>query len=53
MEGLEFYIYGSDLWCKYADGRNELVTEKSDIIKPMIKVIREQYPAAYHALSKE
>lgn len=54
MGGLEFYIYGSELWCKYADGRNDVVTENSkDIIQPMIEIIRERYPDAYKALTEK
>lgn len=54
MEQLEFYIYESELWCKYADGRNEVVTENdTKLIQSMLGMIREHYPAAYKALEKE
>ncbi len=54
MEQLEFYIYESELWCKYADGRNEVVTENdTNLIESLLGMIREHYPVAYKALEKE
>lgn len=54
MEKLEFYIYENELWCKYADGRNEVVTEQStELIQYLLERIREHYPEAYKALEKE
>ena len=54
MEQLEFYIYESELWCKYADGRNEVVTENdTELIHYLLCLIREHYPTAYKALEKE
>lgn len=54
MEQLEFYIYESELWCKYADGRNEVVTESNtELIQHLLELIREHYPTAYKALEKE
>ena len=53
MKNLEFYIFESDLWCMFPDGRNERVTEKSlDIIHEILNIIQEQYPDAYSALSE-
>ena len=54
MEQLEFYIYENELWCKYADGRNEVVTENStELIQYLLELIREHYPTAYKALERE
>ena len=54
MGELEFYIYEQELWCKYADGRNEIVTEHStETIQHLIGIISEHYPDAYKALQKE
>ena len=54
MEQLEFYIYEQDLWCKYADGRNEVVTEdNTELIQRLLELIREHYPDAYKALQRE
>lgn len=51
MDGIEFYIYEEELWCKYSDGRNEVLTEQNtDIIKYVLSKIRECYPEAYKAL---
>lgn len=53
MGGLEFYIYESELWCKHADGRNELVDEtKTKIIQYILDKVRQCYPEAYQALEK-
>lgn len=54
MGKLEFYIYENELWCRYADGRNEVVTEsKTELIQSMLELIREHYPSAYKALMTE
>jgi DNA-binding CsgD family transcriptional regulator len=54
MEQLEFYIYEQELWCRRADGRNEVVTEHdTELVQPLLERIREQYPEAYKALEKE
>mgnify|MGYP002623165904 CR=1 FL=1 len=54
MEQLEFYIYEQELWCKYADGRNEVVTENdTELIQNLLELIREHYPEAYKALQRE
>lgn len=54
MEKLEFYIYENELWCKYADGRNEQVTESdTELIGEMLGLIKDHYPTAYKALEKE
>ena len=53
MGGIEFYIFGSELWCKYDDGRNEIVDENSvELIEFLLDIIREYYPEAYKALEK-
>lgn len=54
MEGLEFYIVNHELWCNSEDGRSWVVTENdTDFVQEMLERIREQYPEAYKALSKE
>jgi hypothetical protein len=54
MGGLEFYVFGDELWCKSTDGKNVLVDEtQTEIIKAVFYEIRECYPLAYKALSKE
>lgn len=51
MEEMEFYQYVNELWC-ISGGRNEQVTENSEVVKRMISLIREQYPEAYKTLSE-
>ena len=52
--GLEFYIYDNELWCNYGDGRNEAVTENdTELVHYLLELIREHYPTAYKALSRE
>ena len=54
MVGLEFYIFEGELWCKSDDGRNQIVDEcQTELIKSMLDEIRECYPLAYKALTKE
>ena len=44
-------MFGSELWAKYADGRNEVVDEtKTDLIDYILNKVRECYPEAYKAL---
>ena len=53
MEGLEFYCYESELWCKHGDGRNEIVDEsQTELISYILDKVRECYPDAYKALEK-
>lgn len=52
MNDVEFYIFDSELWCIYPDGRNERVSEQDkDLIQGILQRIREQYPDAYKALT--
>lgn len=54
MGGLEFYIFEDELWCKSDDGRNLIVDEsQTELIKSILDEIREYYPIAYNALSRE
>ena len=54
MDGIEFYIIESELWCHYADGRSKVVTEDdTELISQLLELIREHYPLAYKALEKE
>lgn len=51
MDGIEFYMFGSELWAKYDDGRNEAVDEtKTELIDYIINKVRDCYPEAYKAL---
>lgn len=51
--GVEFYIYESELWCKYSDGRNEIFDESNtELIQFVLGKIRDCYPQAYEALSE-
>lgn len=52
MNDLEFYIYDNELWCIFPDGRNEKITEGSELVKPILEAIREFYPEAYADLMK-
>lgn len=53
MVGIEFYVFGSELWCKFSDGRNEVVDEtKVELIQFLLDKIRQCYPEAYQALEK-
>lgn len=53
MEGLEFYAFEDELWCKTSDGRNFIVDEnKSDLIKFILGKIRSCYPEAFETLKK-
>lgn len=54
MGGLEFYIFEGELWVKSDDGKNQVVDEsQTELIKSVLEEIRECYPAAYKALTKE
>ena len=54
MGGLEFYIFEGELWCKFDDGKNQIVDEsQTELVKSMLDEIRECYPLAYKALTKE
>ncbi len=51
---VEFYLFNEELWFINDDGTNQALTEKdSGIIQELIAAIRERYPEAYRALSKE
>lgn len=53
MDGLEFYTFEQELWCKHSDGRNEIVDEtKTDLIQYILGKVRECYPKAYAALEE-
>lgn len=54
MGGLEFYIFEGELWCKSDEGKNQIVDEaQTELIKSILYEIRECYPAAYKALTRE
>lgn len=54
MGGLEFYIFEGELWCKSDEGQNQIVDEnQTELIRSILDKIREFYPAAYKALTKE
>lgn len=54
MGGLEFYIFEDELWCKYDNGKNQVVDEnQTELIKSILCDIRECYPSAYKALMSE
>lgn len=41
MEGLEFYMFEEELWCKTSDGDNFVVDEnRTDILKYVLDKIR-------------
>lgn len=51
MEGLEFYVFEDELWCKTTSGKNILVDEtKTELVKYMLEKICSMYPGAYSAL---
>lgn len=51
---VEFYMFDDELWYIKDGSENQALSEKdTEIIKKMIDVIRERYPEAYNALSKE
>lgn len=51
---VEFYIFNEELWYIKDDGTNQPLSEKdTDMIQKIISAIRERYPEAYEALSKE
>lgn len=53
MEGLEFYMFEEELWCKTSDGDNFVVDEnRTDILKYVLDKIRSCYPEAYKTLEK-
>lgn len=38
MEGLEFYVFEDELWCKTTSGKNILVDEtKTELVKYMLE----------------
>ena len=53
MVGLEFYVFGDELWCMTSDGSNFIVDEKrTDLIRYVLEAVRERYPEAYKALEE-
>lgn len=53
MEGLEFYMFEDELWCKTSDGKNFIVDEsKTELVKYILEKVRTCYPEAYRALTK-
>jgi len=51
MEGLEFYVFEDELWCKTTSGKNFIVDEtKTELVKYMLEKIRNRHPEAYSAL---
>lgn len=53
MEGLEFYVFGDELWCKTSDGKNFHVDEShTELAKYILDKVRSCYPDAYKALEK-
>lgn len=53
MEGLEFYMFEDELWCKTSDGKNFIVDEShTDLVKYILEKVRSCYPEAYKALEK-
>lgn len=53
MEGLEFYVFDDELWCKSDDGRNFKVEENDvDLVSYILNNVRARYPEAYKSLEK-
>lgn len=53
MEGLEFYMFEDELWCKTSDGKNFMVDEThTELVKYILEKVRTCYPEAYKALEK-
>lgn len=53
MEGLEFYMFEDELWCKTSDGKNFIVDEShTELVKYILEKVRAYYPDAYKALEK-
>lgn len=53
MEGLEFYMYEDELWCRTSDGRNFIVDEgKTELVKYILEIVRTRYPDAYKSLEE-
>lgn len=53
MEGLEFYMFEDELWCKTSDGKNFIVDEThTELAKYILEKVRACYPEAYKALEK-
>lgn len=51
MEGLEFYMFEDELWCKTNDGKNFIVDEsKTELVKYILEKVRNCYPEAYREL---
>lgn len=52
--GIEFYTFDSELWFRKDDGTAKALTESdTEIIQPLLSIIRERYPSAYKALEHE
>lgn len=53
MEGLEFYLFEDELWCKTSDGKNFIIDEnRTDLAQYILEKVRSCYPEAYKALSE-
>ena len=53
-QGLEFYTFEDELWCKTDDGENFVVDEtRTDVIAYILNNVRARYPEAYKALEKQ
>lgn len=47
MEGLEFYMFEDELWCKTSDGKNFMVDEThTELVKYILEKVRACYPEA-------
>ena len=53
MEGLEFYMFEDELWCKTSDGKNFMVDEThTELVKYILEKVRVCYPEATKAREK-
>lgn len=52
MKNVEFYSYDDEVWCRYANGNTELITEHStEIISMVYDMIKSEYKESFEALS--
>ena len=53
MENIEFYSYDDEIWCRYGDGRTELINEHNhELVEWFFNKIKEEHEEAFSILEE-